>query len=85
MQKNNSQYGRTLGYVMLCTKINTKRPNVLQKTALKSTLQLGSILEPNWLHFGKILGIKMEARWQQIAPKIATTNHHKNDPLLDRF
>ena len=40
------------------------------KTALKSTLQLGSILEPTWLHFGRVLGAKLGPKSHQIAPQI---------------
>ena len=47
----NLQYNRALGHVMLSTKIDKNRPNILQKTAPKSMLQLGSILEPTWPHF----------------------------------
>ena len=87
MLKNHSvlQYNRALGHVMLSTKIDKNRPNILQKTAPKSMLQLGSILKPTWLHFGRVLGVKMEPRWHQIAPKIDPKNDQKNDHLLDRF
>ena len=76
---------RALGHVMLGTKINKNRPNIHQKTALKSTLQFGSILEPTWLHFGRILGAKMGPSWLQMAPKIDPENDTKNDHLLDRL
>ena len=47
----NLQYIRALGYVMLYTKFNKKRFKIHQKTFLKSTPQLASILGPTWLHF----------------------------------
>ena len=50
------QYNRALGHVMLSTKIDKNRLNILLETASKSMLQLGSILEPTWLHFGRVLG-----------------------------
>ena len=52
----NLQYNRALGHVMLSTKIDKNRLSILQKTASKSMLQLGSILEPTWLHFGGGVG-----------------------------
>ena len=78
------QYIRDLDYVTLCTNIHQNRPNILQKTALKSMLRLRSILEPTWLHFGRVLGVKMEPRWHEIAPKIDPKIKRKNDHLLDR-
>ena len=71
------QYNRALGHVMLSTKIYKNRPNILQKTAPKSMLQLGSILEPTWLHFGRVLGAKMGPSWLQMAPKIDPKNAQK--------
>ena len=56
---------------------------VMSKIALKSTPQLASILEPTWLHFGRVLRAKMEPSWQQIAPKI-DLQIDKNYPILDR-
>ena len=44
-------------------------PNIDQKTALKPTLQLGSILEPTWLHFGRVLGSKMRPSWTKSLQK----------------
>ena len=41
---------------MLHTKFYKKRTHIHQKTPLKSRPQLASILEPTWLHFGKVLG-----------------------------
>ena len=49
---------RALGHVMLAQTMCQNRANNLQKTGLKSTLQLGSILEPTWLHFGTFLDAK---------------------------
>ena len=56
----NLQYIRALGYVMLCTKFKKKKTFIIhQKTFLKSTSQLASILGPTWLHFWRVLGSKM--------------------------
>ena len=69
---------------MLCTKINKNWTNIHQKTTLKSMLQFWSILEPTWLYFGRVLGVKMGPRWHQIASKIDPKIDQKNDQLLDR-
>ena len=79
------QYNRALGHVMLSTKIDKNQPNILQKTAPKSMLQLGSILEPTWLHFGRVLGAKMGPSWLQMAKKSIQNTINKNDHLLDRL
>ena len=70
---------------MLCTKINNKCSNIHQKTTLKSMLQCGSIFDPTWLDFGKVLGVKMAPRWHQIASKIYLKIAQKKDHLLDRL
>ena len=44
---------------MLGQKINKNPSKIHHKTALKSTPQLASILEPTWLHFWRGLGAKM--------------------------
>ena len=40
-------------------------------------LQFGSILEPTWLHFGKVLGAKLGPSWHKIAPKVDPKNDQK--------
>ena len=70
---------------MLSTKIDKNRLNILLKTASKSMLQLGSILEPTWLHFGRVWGVKMWPSWLQLALKIDPKNDTKNDHLLYRL
>ena len=70
---------------MLSTKTDKKLLNILLKTASKSMLQLGSILEPTWLHFGRVLGVKMWPSWLQLALKIDPKNDTKNDHLLYRL
>ena len=47
------------GHAMLGQKINKNPSKIHHKTALKSTPQLASILEPTWLHFWRGLGAKM--------------------------
>ena len=64
------QWIRAFGHVMLCTKFNKIGAKIPSKTSVKSTSQLGSILEPTWLHFGRVLGAKLEPRSHQIAPKV---------------
>ena len=48
-------------------------------------LQFESILEPTRLDLGRVLGVKMEPRCYQIAPKIEPKTEQKNDHLLDRL
>ena len=48
-------------------------------------LQLGSILEPIWFHFGKVLGAKMGPSWLQMPSKIDSKNNSKNYHILDGF
>ena len=68
---------------MLGQKINKNRPNILQKTTLKTMPQLGWILVPTWLHFGRILGAKMAPSWVLIALKLKSKNYQKKDDLLN--
>ena len=70
---------------MLSQQINKKRSNIHQKTTLKSRPQLESILEPTWLHFGRVLGAKLGPSWHQIAPKNDPKNNQKTDHILYRF
>ena len=71
------QWIRALGHVMLCTKFNKNGAKIPSKTIVKSTSQLGSILEPTWLHFGRVLGAKLEPSWHQIAPKVDPKSDQK--------
>ena len=48
-------------------------------------LNLLLILEPTWLHFGRVLAPKIHPNWHRIALKIDSENDHKNDSLLDRL
>ena len=57
---------------------------ILPKLATKTTLQFASILNPTWLHFGTVLGAKLEPSWHQIASKVDPKIDQKNDHLLDR-
>ena len=72
------------GDAMLRQEINKKHSNIDQKTPLKSTPQLGSILEPTWLHFGEVLEAKMGPSWHQIAPKLDLQIDQKIDHISDR-
>ena len=71
------------GLVMLWWKINKNGAEIPSKTTVKSTPQLASILNPTWLHFGTVLGAKLEPSWHQIASKVDPKNETKNDQLLD--
>ena len=68
---------------MLCTKFDKKGAKIPSKTTVKSTSQLGSILDPTWLHFGRVLEAKLEPRSHQIVPKVDPKNDQKKDHLLD--
>ena len=57
------------GHVISCSNINKHGPKINHKTALKSTPQLGSILEPTWLHFGRVWGSKMGPSWTKSLQK----------------
>ena len=70
---------------MLRTQINKHRPNIFQKTPLKSMLQVGSNLEPTWLHFGSVLDAEMGPNWLQMGKKIDSKNNAKSDHHLDRL
>ena len=65
------------GHAMLEHKINKNQSKIHHKTALKSTPQLASILEPTWLHFGRVLGAKLEPSWNKMAPKVDPKNNEK--------
>ena len=71
------QYHRALGHIMLSTKIDKNRLNILQKTASKSMLQLGSVLEPTWLHVGKVLGGQNVAKLAPIGFKNRSQKRNK--------
>ena len=51
---------------------------------VKSTPQLASIFLPTWLHFGRVLGAKLEPSWYQIVSKVDPKSDTKNDHLLGR-
>ena len=46
-------------------------------------LQVGSILEPTWPYFGRVVGAKLGPTWAQVAPKPHLKSDQKNDYLLD--
>ena len=48
-----------VGHVMLGQKINKNKSNILHNTTVTTMLQLDSILEATWPHFGMVLGVKM--------------------------
>ena len=58
--------------------------NILPKTALKSTPQLGSILEPTWLHFGRVWGAKLGPSRTKSLQKSSQKVIKKNAHFLDR-
>ena len=73
----NLQYDRALGYFNLRRKTIKNVSNILPKLASKTMLQVRSILEPTWLHFGMVLAPKLEPSWHQDALKTHPTTHQK--------
>ena len=69
---------------MLGRKTNKYLSKIDQKTALESTSQLESILEPTWLHFGMVLGSKMGPSSLQIFAKVDFQIDDKRDIISDR-
>ena len=59
--------------------------NILPKLAYKTVLQVGSILDPTWLHFGRVLAPKLEPSWHQNTLKIDPRTYEKTDRLLNRL
>ena len=72
---------------MLGTKINKNQLNIPLKTTLKTMLQLGSMSEPTWLDFGRVLDLQIYEKSIQNRSKYRSKYHpkndHKNDDLLD--
>ena len=56
---------RAFGHVKLSAKIMKNRCNILPKIASKTMLQVVSILDPTWLHFGMVLAPKLGPSWHQ--------------------
>ena len=79
------QWFRASGHVELGPKIIKNRADVFQKVASKTMLQLGSILEPTWLDFGRVLAPKFGPNWSQVALKMDPKSDQKTDHILDRF
>ena len=66
---------------MLRLKIVKKRSNIHQKTLLKSTLQVGPIWEPTWLHFGGFWG----PSWGNIHSQIEPKTDRNQDEICNAF
>ena len=69
----------------MCPKIIKNRADILQKVSSQTMLQLASILDPTWLHFGRVLAPKLVPTWPQDALKSHSQNHHKTDHIFDRL
>ena len=87
MLKNFTFYGIFVPSTMLrCVLQSIKIDQTfIQKTALKSMLRLRSILEPTWLHFGRVLGAKMGPSRFQMALDIDPKANQKHANLLNAF
>ena len=73
-------------YLALCifkSKINQNRANILIKTTLQIIPPLGWILEPTCLHFGRVLGGKLEPKSLQIVSQIDVQKEQKKDHIFD--
>ena len=66
-------------------KINKNRANILHKTIVQTMPQFGSILDPTWLHFGKVLAAKLGQCWHQVALKTNPKTNQKIDGIFHRF
>ena len=66
-------------------KIIKNRADILQKVGSQTMLQLASILDPTWLHFGRVLAPKLVPTSPQDALKSHSQNHQKTDHILDRL
>ena len=66
-------------------KIIKNRADILQKVGSQTMLQLASILDPTWVHFGRVLASKLVPTWPQDASKSDSQNHQKTDHILNRF
>ena len=66
-------------------KIIKNQPNIAQKINIKRTSKFGSILEPTWPHFGRVLGAKMGPSWLKMDTKIDLKSKTRNDQILNGF
>ena len=81
----NLQYVRALGYLNLGPKTIKNGSNILPKLACKTMFQVGSILDPTWLHFGRVLAPKLEPNWHQNALELGPTTHPKKNRIFNRL
>ena len=66
-------------------KIIKNQADMLQKVGSQTMLQLASILDPTWLHFGRVLAPNLVPTWPQDALKIHSQTQQKTNHILDRF
>ena len=64
-------------------KIIKNRTDILQKVGSQTMLQLASILDPTWLHFGRVLAPNLVPTWPQDALKIHSQTQQKTNHILD--
>ena len=81
----NLQYDRALGYFNLGRKTMKNVSSILPKLASKTMLQIESIWEPTWLHFGRVLAPKLEPSWHQNALEVDPTTNQKKDRIFYRL
>ena len=73
------------GHLNMGPKIIKNRADILQKVGSQTMLQLASILDPTWLHFGRVLAPKLVPTSPQDTLKSHSQNHQKTDHILDRL
>ena len=66
-------------------KIIKNQPNIAQKINIKRTSKFGSILDPTWPHFGRVLEAKMGPSWLKMGPKIDLKSKTRDDQILNGF
>ena len=73
------------GSLNMCCKTVKNVSNIHPKIASKTMFQFASVLDPTWLHFGRVLAPKLEPSWHQNALKIDPRTYQKQDRILNRL
>ena len=67
------------GSLNMCCKTVKNVSNIHPKIASKTMFQFASVLDPTWLHFGRVLAPKLEPSWHQNALKIDPRTYQKKN------
>ena len=73
------------GSLNMCCKTVKNVSYIQPEIASKTMFQFASVLEPNWLHFGRVLAPKLVPTSPQDTLKSHSQNHQKTDHILDRL